>query len=74
MTKARTRPLLLHVKSCSVGGKKAWGITDGKKWFFYAYETKDWAEAMARHFKTPELIRVNINVSQPVQMVQPIPD
>ena len=48
--------------------KSAWGITDGKKWFFYAYETQAEAEAVMAKFTTPDHVRVNIAHRAPVAM------
>src|SRR5271154_4893894 len=47
------------------------GITDGDKWFFYAYPSFEEAASMLKHFEDPEKIRVNISYSNPVHLLQP---
>jgi hypothetical protein len=58
----------VRVKPCTVGGRKAFGLTDGKKWFFYAYETRAAATSMLRHFTEPKVVEVNISQPQPFKM------
>ncbi len=63
---ARSKPktsTTLSVKECTVDNLKAFGITNGKTWFFYAYKTRQRAQAMIPHFDTPG--RVTVNISQP---------
>ncbi len=50
-------------------GAPCWGITDGKKWFFFGYRTEDRAKAMLRNFSTPLHVSVNISQSQPMSLV-----
>ena len=57
--------MAIRVKGCKVKGLSAYGITDGKKWFFYAYKTKERAEKMLPIFTTEEVIRVNIAHDNP---------
>lgn len=61
----------LQVKETKVGRHtvNAFGITDGKKWFFYAYSTKESADALLPHFDTEIKIRVNISHPMPYQLV-----
>jgi hypothetical protein len=47
-----------------------WGITDGEKWFFYAYTSKELADAVNERDGDwdPETIRVNISQAAPQKL------
>ncbi len=60
----------IRVKQCVVDGKKVFGLTNGKKWFFYAYTTKERAEGMIQHFTAPKVIEVNISQPQAYKIVE----
>lgn len=61
---------MLKVKPCEVIEKgtkfRGFGITDGKKWFIYAYTTKEKAEALLPSFDFPGRVGVNIAFSAPL--------
>lgn len=50
-------------------GKPCWGITDGKKWFFYGYPSEERASAMLPSFSTPTHVRINISYDAPMALV-----
>jgi hypothetical protein len=52
----------LKVKRCDLG----FGITDGKKWFAYAYPTQEQAEKILPCFITENEININISYSHPI--------
>lgn len=55
----------LFVKQCRLG----FGITNGKKWFFYAYPTIAVAEGIMRKFTTQQHIDVNVSHAEPLELV-----
>ncbi len=59
---------MLKVKQCKVNGKNVYGLTNGKKWFYYAYISKDQAESMLVHFVTEMDYTVNICHQQPFKV------
>lgn len=67
---AKVTQKVIRVKEYTLDGKKTWGITDGKKWFFYAYSTKERAEVMLEHFNSPSVIEVNISQPQPFKLAR----
>jgi len=50
-------------------GPPCWGITDGKRWFFYGYRTEAKATAMLPSFSTPLHVSVNITQAGPMSLV-----
>lgn len=50
----------LKAEPCQVDGVDLWGITDGVHWFFYAYDTKEEAEALAVDVDSEAKYRANI--------------
>lgn len=47
-----------------------YGITDGKKWFAYAYPTQEKADGMLKHFSDADIIRVNIAHPSPISLIK----
>ena len=60
----------VYVKKCRLG----WGLTDGEKWFFYAYPTQEAAEGIKASFDAGDSIthEVNISYPEPLQLVKPV--
>lgn len=54
----------------SVQGAHCWGITDGKKWFFYGYDSQHAAETIRDRIVGEVAIRVNISLPAPVSLVK----
>lgn len=50
-------------------GPPCWGITDGKKWFFYGYRTEAQATGMLASFTSPQHVSVNIAHDGPMSLV-----
>jgi len=50
----------------------SYGITDGKKWFFYCYRTAERAQAVLDkvNFNDPETRRINIAHEKPLTLVE----
>ena len=55
---------MIVVKQCKVLGVPSFGITDGKKWFFYAYPSEDVAVRVACKI-TPDKVATNISYYEP---------
>lgn len=52
------------------GNRAAFGITDGKLWFFYAYVSERAADKVLLGIGSdPEKVRVNISQASPVKIV-----
>jgi hypothetical protein len=53
---------------------KGYGITDGEKWFYYAYAQKDAAQSVLDKIMqsaiSGELIKANVNRDEPLTVVQ----
>jgi len=65
---AAAKTVKVMVKPCVVNGVHAYGITDGNRWFFYAYATPEDAERciVRAEFRTNEMARrVNIVQDKP---------
>jgi hypothetical protein len=64
---------MLKIKECKVGGQVGFGVTDGKKWFSFAYTEKYRAESVLvkilANNPTQESIKVNIDRPEPIQLV-----
>jgi hypothetical protein len=64
---------MLKIKQCKVGGQVGFGITDGKKWFAYAYVERSRAESVLIKIlatnPTPQSIKVNVTYSEPLQLL-----
>ena len=60
---------MIKVQECEIRGKRAYGITDGKKWWFYAFPTLEEATSMLAHFNTPIRGGVNISFTAPFKLV-----
>lgn len=59
----------LKIRTCNVQGRSAFGITNGKMWFAYAYRTSEQAEKIVANLDTPGKIRVNISRPAPLTFV-----
>ena len=60
----------LIIKACTTKKEiPAWGITDGKRWFFYAYTTKLRAEQVSERFANQAQVDANISYPEPVELV-----
>jgi hypothetical protein len=41
----------IFVKTCTIDGQEFFGITNGERWYFFAYSTKQKAEKVCANFK-----------------------
>ena len=55
----------IEVKKHSLG----YGITDGEKWFYYAYENREKALEVMVRILLRGFIRVNISYPEPMELI-----
>ena len=59
----------MKVKQITVDNKVAYGITDGKKWFFYAYKNKSKAEEILNDSSIKNQLVFNVAYPKPLCIV-----
>lgn len=59
----------VFVKTFILNKQKVYGITNGKKWFFYAYQSENIAYSMLKYFQTSTSISLNITSLEPRQLI-----